>query len=57
MNYGLPSESYRDSLLESWKWYCNDHLRDDHLRLDHLRDDHLRDDHLRLDHLREEVKA
>ena len=27
MNYGLPSESYRDSLLESWKWYCTDVLR------------------------------
>lgn len=27
MNYGLPSESYRDSLLESWKWYCNVILR------------------------------
>lgn len=26
MNYGLPSESYRDSLLESWKWYCKEVL-------------------------------
>lgn len=27
MNYGLPSESYRDSLLESWRWYCKEVLK------------------------------
>lgn len=27
MSYGLPSESYRDSLLESWRWYCKEVLK------------------------------
>ncbi len=27
MSYGLPSESYRDSLLDSWKWYCKEVLK------------------------------
>ncbi len=27
MNYGLPSESYRDSLLISWNWYKKEVLK------------------------------